>query len=94
MDDRAQGPRPNLPRHKIHHELPLLRTRQRPLSELFWKPQEIAASLCQGLPRQAQHRLHNGETRAPAVLERIRYIPSSVGGGGGGAKMSVILAVR
>jgi hypothetical protein len=29
---------------------------------------------------------HNGETRTPAVVERMRYRPSSVGGSGQGAK--------
>ena len=29
---------------------------------------------------------HNGETRIPAVLERTRYLPSSVGGAAGGVK--------
>jgi hypothetical protein len=34
---------------------------------------------------------HSGDTRTPAVLDRILYRPSSVGGAGAGWKKSAIL---
>jgi hypothetical protein len=37
---------------------------------------------------------HSGDTLTPAVLERIRYRPSSVGGSGAGAKRSLMVAAE